>query len=78
MKQLVHALAFESTQEARAAPRATLTPLSCSPNLPRGQYLDIRKLTHELIVNENRPSFVSVLAAWCSSRFCCMLQTFQA
>ena len=33
-----------------AAPRATLTPLSCSPNSPRAQYLDIRTLTHELIV----------------------------
>ena len=28
----------------------TLTPLSCSPNSPRAQYLDIRTLTHELIV----------------------------
>ena len=34
-----------------AAPRATLTPLSCSPNFPRAQYLDIRTLMHELIVN---------------------------
>ena len=34
-----------------AAPRATLTPLSCSPNFQRAQYLDIRTLTHELIVN---------------------------
>ena len=33
-----------------AAPRATLTPLSCSPNFPRAQHLDIRTLTHELIV----------------------------
>ena len=33
-----------------AAPRATLTPLSCSPNFPCAQYLDIRMLTHELIV----------------------------
>ena len=33
-----------------AAPRATLTPLWCSPNFPRAQYLDIRTLTHELIV----------------------------
>ena len=33
-----------------ATPRATLTPLSCSPNFPRAQYLDIRTLTHELIV----------------------------
>ena len=34
-----------------AALRATLTPLSCSPNFPRAQYLDIRTLTHELIAN---------------------------
>ena len=33
-----------------AQPSATLTPLSCSPNFPRAQYLDIRTLTHELIV----------------------------
>ena len=26
-------------------------PLSRSPNFPRAQYLDIRTLTHELIVN---------------------------
>ena len=40
---------LESTQEA--APSATLTPLPCSPNSPRAQYLDIRTLAHELIVN---------------------------
>ena len=34
-----------------AALRATLTPLSCSPNFPRAKYLDIRTLTHELIVS---------------------------
>ena len=34
-----------------AVPRATLTPPLCSPNFPRAQYLDIRTLTHELIVN---------------------------
>ena len=32
------------------APRATVSPLSCSPNFPRAQYLDIRTLTHELII----------------------------
>ena len=36
-----------------AAPRATLTPLSCSPNFPSAQYLDIRTLTHELIVKHS-------------------------
>ena len=30
---------------------ATLTPLSCSPSFPRAQYLDIRTLMHELVVN---------------------------
>ena len=39
-----------------AAPRATLTPLECSPNVPRAQYLDILTLTHELIVDDNRTS----------------------
>ena len=33
-----------------AVPRATLTPLSCTPNFPRAQYLDIRTPMHELIV----------------------------
>ena len=33
-----------------AASRATLMPLSCSPNFPRARYLDIRTMTHELIV----------------------------
>ena len=40
-----------------AAPRATLTPLSCSPNFPRAQYLDLRTLMHELIVNCMMASF---------------------
>ena len=34
-----------------AVPCATLTPLSCSPNSQRAQYLDICMLAHELIVN---------------------------
>ena len=34
-----------------AAPCATLTPLSFSPNFPRAPYLDIRTLMHELVVN---------------------------
>ena len=33
------------------APRATFTPLSCSPNFQRVPYLDIRTLTYERIVN---------------------------
>ena len=45
-------LALKRLELHSAAPRATLTPLSCSPNFPRAQYLDIRTLTHELIVNE--------------------------
>ena len=47
-RDIEHLGSLESTQEA--APHATLTPLSCSPNFPRAQYLDIRTLTHELIV----------------------------
>ena len=39
-----------------AAPRATLTPLSCFPNFPRAQYLDILTLTHELIFDDNGTS----------------------
>ena len=31
--------------------RATLTPLSCSPNFLRASYFDMRTLTHELVVN---------------------------
>ena len=31
---------LESTLEARVALKATLTPLSCSPNFPRASYLD--------------------------------------
>ena len=49
-RDIEHLVGLESTQEARVA-RGALTPLSCSPNFPRVQYLDIRTLTHELIVN---------------------------
>ena len=50
-RDIEHLGSLESTQEARVARGATLTPLSCSPNFPRAQYLDIQTLTHELIVN---------------------------
>ena len=43
------------------APRATLTPFSCSPNFPRAQYLDTRTLTHELIVKCGRESIDAFL-----------------
>ena len=33
-----------------AVPRATLMSLSCSSNFLSAQYLDIRTLTHELII----------------------------
>ena len=46
-RDLEHLGSLESTQEAR-------TPLSCSPNFPRAQYIDIRTLTHELIANLTR------------------------
>ena len=64
---------LKSTQEARVARGASLTPLSWSPNFPRAQYLDIRTLTHELIVKnettvhtltwyfEHHPNFYYVL-----------------
>ena len=41
---------LESTQEARVARDATLALLSCSPNFPRAQHLDIGALTHKLII----------------------------
>ena len=48
-RDIEHLGSLKSTQEARVR---TLTPLSrlCSPNFPHAQYLDIRTLTHELIV----------------------------
>jgi len=50
-RDIEHLESLESTQEARvAASRATLMPLSCSPNFPRAQYLNTRMLTHELIL----------------------------
>ena len=45
--------------ERVAAPGATLTPLSCSPSFPLAQYLDIRTLTHELIVNLHSDVFTA-------------------
>ena len=52
-RDIEHLGSLGSTQRLEllsAAPRAALTTLSCSPNFPRAQYLDIRTLTHELIV----------------------------
>ena len=48
-RDIEHLGSLKSTQEDRVR---TLKPLlrSCSPNFPRAQYLDIRTLTHELIV----------------------------
>ena len=48
---------FESTQEARVALGCAsinsyiCLPLSYTPNFPRAQYVDLRTLTHEVIVN---------------------------
>ena len=50
-QNIEHLGSLKSTQEARVALRATLTPISCSPNIPRAQCLDIRTLMHELIAN---------------------------
>ena len=36
-RDIEHLGSLESNQEA--VPRATLTPLSCSPNFPRAQYI---------------------------------------
>ena len=38
--------ALKKLELLSAAPRATLTPLSSSPNFPRAQYLDILTLTY--------------------------------
>ena len=50
-RDMKHLGSLESTQEARATPRATLTHLSCSPNFPRASYLDERTRTYEPVVN---------------------------
>ena len=50
-RSIEHLGSLKSTQEARVALRATLTPISCSPNIPHAQYLDICTLMHELAVN---------------------------
>ena len=55
-RDIEHLGSLDSTRLKRlellsAVPRATLMPLSCSPNVPRAQYLDIRTQKHELIVN---------------------------
>ena len=48
-RDMKHFGSLESTQEGRVAPRPTLTPLSCSPNVPNASALDIGTLTHEPI-----------------------------
>ena len=55
-----HSLSFKRLALLSATPRATLTPLSCSPNFPRAQYFAIRTLTHELIRNLNIESFSKI------------------
>ena len=62
IKELVHAFScayielwmhlgsLESTQEARVAPRATLTLLSCSPNFPRASVTRYTHAKHEPIL----------------------------
>ena len=55
-RDIGHMGSLDSIQEDRelllsAVPQATLMPLSCSPNFPHTQYLDIQMLMHELIVN---------------------------
>ena len=52
-REIEHLGSLESTQEARE-------PLSCSPNFPRAQYLDICTLTHELILNSRKYKFHAI------------------
>ena len=53
-RNFVWAIASKKRQQLlSAAPRAALTPLSCSPNFPRAQYFNIRTLTHELIIKHS-------------------------
>ena len=48
-RDIEHKGSLERTKEASNS----VLPLECSPNFPPAQYLDIRTLTHELIVNYN-------------------------
>ena len=48
-RDMKHFGSLESTQEGRVAPRPTLTPLSCSSNVPSNSDLDLRTMTHEPI-----------------------------
>ena len=57
-RDIEHLGSLESTQEVRVA---TITPLSCSPNFPRAQYLDIGTLTHELLSNETITKILQLL-----------------
>ena len=53
-RDMKHLGSLESTQEARVAlgtPQATLTHLSCSPNILCASYLDEHTLMYEPIVN---------------------------
>ena len=59
-----------------AASRATLMPLSCSPNFPRAQYLDIRTLTHQLIVKYIFCVTFSLLNVKMNSSSCKLLGMF--
>ena len=48
-RDMKHFGSLKSIQEGRVAPRPTLTPLSCSSNVPSASDLDIRTLTNEPI-----------------------------
>ena len=92
LKQLVHASAVRMSSQSTgvvwralkrlellsAAPRAALTPLLCSPNFPRTQYLDIRTLTHELSLNSNIKSLSNeekMMNSVCHHHHFCIHQT---
>ena len=48
---LVLSIVYKYFYRGESCLRRTLMLLSCSPNFLRAQYLNIRTLTHELIVN---------------------------
>ena len=60
-----------------AAPRATLTPLSCSLNFPCAQQLNIRTLTHELLLlNRVGAAVVSTITS-INDQFVMFVDSFQ-
>ena len=61
-----------------AAPRTTLMPLSCSPNFPRAQYLDICTLTHEPIVKCDKSCSFGIGRRFVHGKFYTMLKKIKS